>query len=174
MTLSTATRVSLGAFAAALLVTVATGLSVHRFGPTAVWIGLAAAALVISTWLLSSAARVLWSPVAEVTVVVARQRKELEREKRALYKALRELEFDYQMGKLSSRDFEEANSRYRSRALAILKALDEVPSDGRARIEDELRARVEKQRRQNCPGCEQPNDPDAAFCKKCGRALVAR
>src|SRR5262245_39999620 len=44
-----------------------------------------------------------------------RRRKELEREKQALLKALKELELDYQMGKVSESDYREIGGQYRQR-----------------------------------------------------------
>ncbi len=41
-------------------------------------------------------------------------------------KALKELELDYEMGKLSSQDYEELRNQYRSRALTLLAQLDKA------------------------------------------------
>ncbi|MBI4588747.1 MAG: tetratricopeptide repeat protein [Candidatus Rokubacteria bacterium] len=49
---------------------------------------------------------------------------ELNEEKTALYRALKELEFDYQAGHLSEDDYAALRSRYESRAAQILKELD--------------------------------------------------
>lgn len=47
-------------------------------------------------------------------------------QKEATYGALKELEFDHAMGNLSARDYRELASRYEDKALALLKAIDEV------------------------------------------------
>jgi hypothetical protein len=73
------------------------------------------------------------------------QSEELEREKRALLKSIREIEFDHQTGKLSDRDADEMIQVFRNRAIDVMKALDAVADRGgpRAEIEREVRARVE-------------------------------
>jgi hypothetical protein len=73
------------------------------------------------------------------------QQEELEREKRALLKTIREIEFDQQTGKLSPHDAQEMIQVVRVRAIEVMKALDAVEQGGgaRAEIEREVRARLE-------------------------------
>ena len=52
------------------------------------------------------------------------RRLELEEEKVALYRALRELDFDHDAGHLSDADYEGLRERYETRAAALLSALD--------------------------------------------------
>ena len=70
-------------------------------------------------------------------------RTELEREKRTLLKAIKEAEFDAQMGKLSKRDHDEMVRNYRLRAIEVIKLLDEGGASTRDEILREVRARVE-------------------------------
>ncbi|HEU5055472.1 MAG TPA: hypothetical protein VFU21_03075 [Kofleriaceae bacterium] len=49
---------------------------------------------------------------------------ELEREKKALLKAIKEVEFDRELGKMSNEDADEIVRVYRARAIEILKMLD--------------------------------------------------
>ena len=75
---------------------------------------------------------------------------DLEREKRALLKAIKEVEFDRELGKMSDEDADEIVRVYRARAIEILKVLDggeaESPLDLREPIdqviEREVRARL--------------------------------
>lgn len=55
------------------------------------------------------------------------RRDELNEEKTALYRALKELEFDYQAGHLSPDDYAEVSSRYEARAAQILTEFDALP-----------------------------------------------
>ncbi len=55
------------------------------------------------------------------------RRDELSEEKTALYRALKELEFDHQAGHLSDDDYGTLRSRYESHAAQILKELDALP-----------------------------------------------
>jgi len=70
-------------------------------------------------------------------------RLELEREKRTLLKAIKEAEFDHQMGKLSKRDVDEMIGLYRARAIEVIKELDGVGGSVREQIQREVRARIE-------------------------------
>ncbi|HEY4179388.1 MAG TPA: hypothetical protein VGM90_21235 [Kofleriaceae bacterium] len=77
-------------------------------------------------------------------------RGELEREKRTLLKAIKEAEFDREMGKLSKKDADEMIAVYRLRAIEVIKELDKLEDlvgapalSKRQEIEREIKARVE-------------------------------
>ena len=72
-----------------------------------------------------------------------RTRVVLEREKMLALRAIKELEFDRAMGKLSDRDYQEMATRLRARAGRILRQLDESPERGyRMMIEQEIARRI--------------------------------
>jgi hypothetical protein len=131
-----------------------------------------------------------------------RARAALEREKALVLRSIKELEFARAMGKVSTRDFDEMAGRLRARAVMLMKQLDEGGSVYRELIERELRARLTGDGLQagrdsggaglqagqvgsareaglkasttdpTC-SCGTANDPDAAFCKRCGTKLEA-
>ena len=72
---------------------------------------------------------------------------ELEREKRTLLKAIKEAEFDHQMGKLSKHDADEMIRVYRARAIEVIKDIDHLglgaAGTPREQIMREVRARIE-------------------------------
>jgi hypothetical protein len=72
---------------------------------------------------------------------------ELEREKRTLLKAIKEAEFDRDMGKLSRRDADDMIRGYRARAIEVIKEIDLLGHGGigtvREQILREVRARVQ-------------------------------
>lgn len=72
---------------------------------------------------------------------------ELEREKRTLLKAIKEAEFDRDMGKLSQRDADDMIRGYRARAIEVIKEIDLHGRGGvgtvREQILREIRARVQ-------------------------------
>jgi hypothetical protein len=72
---------------------------------------------------------------------------ELEREKRTLLKAIKEAEFDRDMGKLSQRDADDMIRGYRARAIEVIKEIDLLGRGGvgtvREQILREVRARVQ-------------------------------
>jgi hypothetical protein len=107
--------------------------------------------------------------------------RELERDKQAVLKAIREIELDYQMRKVAEPDYKEMLQRYRTRAMRIIRELD-AGDNYRVLIEEELKTRLSAMAAAPvsaapattaCPSCATPNDPDALFCKKCGVKLGA-
>jgi hypothetical protein len=81
------------------------------------------------------------------------RREELEREKKSLLKAIKEIEFDHQTGKLSPADAAALTASYRARAIEVIKAIeaeagkagsvrDQILADVRARAA--LDAKVKK------------------------------
>lgn len=72
---------------------------------------------------------------------------ELEREKRTLLKAIKEAEFDRDMGKLSQRDADDMIRGYRARAIEVIKEIDLLglgtAGTVREQILREVRARVQ-------------------------------
>ena len=116
--------------------------------------------------------------------------RELEREKQLVLKAIKEIEFDYQMRKISERDYREMVERYRNRAMRLISELD-AGGDYRGLIEKELKLRLELPVADTAPAaptarprttaapacpakcgaCQTENDPDAKFCKSCGGKL---
>jgi hypothetical protein len=123
-----------------------------------------------------------------------RTRAALEREKALVLRSIKELEFDFAMKKIAQADFEEMGGRLRSRALRLMHQL-EAGTGYRAEIETELAKRISDRRATEvdrasdgiaerlpdvvgpsrataiCAECETVNDPDARFCKNCGRKL---
>ena len=129
-------------------------------------------------------------------VLGGRTRAALERDKALVLRAIKELEFDRAMGKISERDFAEMSGRLRSRAARILRQLD-AGAGYRQQIDSEIERRIGRppadaappagaQLRPAsavdvasappaaaCAGCGVANDPDAKFCKNCGSKLGA-
>jgi hypothetical protein len=74
------------------------------------------------------------------------RRGELEREKKALLKSIKEVEFDREMGKMSATDADEIVQFYRNRAIEILKEIDRIDQGKEGSvaevIEREVRARL--------------------------------
>lgn len=121
--------------------------------------------------------------------------------KDATLRAIKELEFDYRMGKLSEEDFERDNVRLRHQAIALMKHIEELAPEvgeldtqletmiaqqreisdpvagngadaGVAEVKTERVATTEaKAETVFCPTCGAPADPDDNFCATCGAPL---
>jgi hypothetical protein len=118
-----------------------------HIGPAVVILGLAWAACVSILYFLFRAGASTADPEVdrEDWWLTGGETEELQREKRALLKSIREIEFDHLTGKLSDHDSQEMIQVLRGRAIEVLKALDVAEADGgaRAEIEREVRARRE-------------------------------
>jgi hypothetical protein len=114
-----------------------------------------------------------------------RTRAAFEREKVLTLRAIKDLEFDRAMGKVSEEDFAEMSGRLRTRAARLMKALD-AGAGYREQVERDLARRLQakqirptasaeatvpKKPDRACAGCSTVNDEDARFCKECGAKL---
>jgi len=110
-----------------------------------------------------------------------RRRAALERDKMLTLRAIKDLEFDRAMGKLSQKDFDEMSARLRQRALSLMRQVDQdrlyravVEKDLEERMKGRLQGRLEPASTElPACGCGTINDSDAVFCKKCGARLSA-
>ena len=115
-----------------------------------------------------------------------RTRAALEREKTLTLRALKDLEFDRAMGKISEADFSEMTGRLRARAARLIGQLDaeggyreQIERDIARRIGSEPKAHASPspvevattQDARTCGSCGKNNDLDARFCKHCGASL---
>jgi ribosomal protein L40E len=112
-------------------------------------------------------------------MIGGRTRAALEREKALSLRAIKELEFDRAMGKLSDEDWREMSGRLRARAAGLIRQLD-AGTGYRDRIEQDLTRRLgtiqeepagRAAGKRVCSHCDAANDADARFCKSCGQRL---
>jgi hypothetical protein len=141
-------------------------------------------------WLAFHAAQALVKDAPAVdagAVVTGKRRKELEREKQSLLKALKELDFDHQMGKVSDKDFADISATYRARAIRVMRQLDDAGRDYETMIAADVAKKLSAlvaspspspsvatpaPEPEKCGQCGTRNDSDAEFCKKCGGKLI--
>jgi hypothetical protein len=108
-------------------------------------------------------------------MIGARTRVALEREKMLALRAIKELEFDRAMTKVSDEDFRVMSGRLRARAGRLIRQL-EASAGYRERVERDLAKRLGEKASaepvaRTCANCSTANDPDAQFCKSCGTKL---
>jgi hypothetical protein len=120
-------------------------------------------------------------------MIVGRTRAALERDKALTLRAIKELEFDYAMGKVADHDFAEMRDRLRLRALRLMRDLDGAAAY-RVQIERDLAERLPSDGTttaapatgappapsHSCTDCGTVNEADARFCKMCGHALFVQ
>ena len=137
-----------------------------------------AALLVISAAVLASgytayalhrALAGLWSGAGDEEPLGIRHREVLLQEKALVLRAIKDLEFDFGMKKISEADYADMLERLRARALTLMQQLERTPEALPA-----IAPRADKERRPAsniCVRCGTRNEPDAKFCKQCGDRL---
>lgn len=86
---------------------------------------------------------------------------ELTHEKQLLLNEVREIDFDYQMGKLSEEDYQTLSHEYKLRAAKVLK---ELGSNSPTKHNDLTTTKF-------CASCGTKRPADARFCPSCGQSL---
>jgi NADH pyrophosphatase NudC (nudix superfamily) len=86
---------------------------------------------------------------------------DLSHEKQLLLNEVREIEFDYQMGKLSEEDYQTLSHEYKIRAAKVLKELS-----GKTPVKHNHSAVVKF-----CASCGAKQLAGARFCPSCGQQL---
>ena len=98
--------------------------------------------------------------------------RELYSKRDTAYSMLKEIELDFQSGILTEEDYLDLETRYKRKAIAILKDIDNLEKG--AEIENEIEKQVIELRRskgQHCPQCRVKYKEDARFCSHCGANL---
>jgi hypothetical protein len=80
----------------------------------------------------------------------------VEEEKRAVLRALKDLEYERGVGKISPEDYAELSARYRAEAKRLIQSVDEALAPAREQVEKAIEARLAR------AGLEQPAKPNTA------------
>jgi len=101
---------------------------------------------------------------------------ELLEQKDNIYKAIKEIEFDFEMGKLSEDDFHELRQQYKQQAVSVLKRLDQMQKTkvgSREILSKGAKSRKGKQRSkvQFCWVCGTGLAHQDKYCPSCGTNL---
>ena len=111
----------------------------------------------------------LWSGTAAEEPLGIRHREVLLQEKALVLRAIKDLEFDFGMKKVSEADYQDMLGRLRARALMLMQQLERTPDV----LPAEPRPSERRAAAQSCTRCGTRNEPDAKFCKQCGERLGA-
>jgi hypothetical protein len=116
--------------------------------------GIAPGLLILAGGMLLGAVLLFWSSLGRLTgespltleeaVGLAAPSPEEER-KRSILRALKDLDYERSVGKLSDEDFAELSTRYRAEAKALLRSLEAELAPRRQKAEAKLLARLEKE-----------------------------
>lgn len=123
---------------------------------------------------------------------------ELVHRRDATYAAIKDLELDLAVDKVSEADYQQLRARLTAQAAEILKQIDrysqvvddsleseidhllnqfqttETTKDKRLQkqVRREIKAELQHSQQPHCPNCQHLVKPDDAFCSKCGAALA--
>ena len=100
----------------------------------------------------------------------------LEREKMLTLRAIKELDFDHAMGKVSEADYADISRHLRARAMTLMQDLERAAAIPTVQPAARPAARPSAQPKAAdqsavCGACGTRNDADARFCKSCGGKL---
>ena len=105
----------------------------------------------------------------KVSYELNHQAEDLQSRKEAIYAAIRDIEFDYKMGKLSEDDYHELHEQYKGEAIDIMKQVDRVTlSTSKIKTQKDQKT---KPTTHFCHGCGNKVDAGAKFCHQCGENL---
>lgn len=93
---------------------------------------------------------------------------DLEERKETIYAAIKDIEFDHEMGKLSDEDFHELRQQYKQEAIALLKEMDSIekrPGARRGKSDGHVKAA------QFCWQCGSQLASSDKFCPECGQKV---
>jgi hypothetical protein len=106
---------------------------------------------------------------------------ELAGQRDAAYRAIRELEFEHQLGNLSQQDYETLRERYRSEAAGILRQLERARRPEKETVPVSAGSEAQRQPRgaaasaravgRTCRACGLAARASDRFCRHCGAAL---
>jgi hypothetical protein len=140
-----------------------------------------AVALLLALLAIGFVAWPLWQPGAVVRLDDDNPLTELIQRKDSVLLSIKELEFDYQTGKLSAQDYQRLDHRLRQQAIGLLRQLEKAAPDS-ANLEAELEAAILRQRQTagHQTGARQPESANNGaparhkrFCPQCGAPATA-
>lgn len=98
----------------------------------------------------------------------------LDERKAAIYENLRDLQFEYRLGKLSDEDYQATKKDLQKELAAVLAEVDRI----REKVFHVKQAPVKKPEPEKlsgslCPSCGAKFDKDLKFCGECGKPMKA-
>ncbi len=100
----------------------------------------------------------------KMSFAVNHRAEELESRKAQIYAAIKDIDFDFQMGKLSKEDYEQLRSQYKSQAVGLLKQVDQMPGNRKGGADPRTAVKF-------CHECGQPLTVSDKFCSACGEKV---
>ena len=99
----------------------------------------------------------------------------LEERKAQIYENLRDLQFEFRLGKLSDADYQKTKVDLQRELAKVLAEIDATPSVGAAQKKPAAAAVVPEKAKPDgkiCPHCNTKFDKPLKFCGECGKAMA--
>ena len=101
------------------------------------------------------------------------RRRQLIEERERVLETIRELDFDYRMGKVEEVDYADARGRYEAQAIQVMKSIDNsngkpAQADVEKQVEAEIAGLRKSGKSLKCSSCGTALAPAARFCDQCG------
>lgn len=100
----------------------------------------------------------------------------LEGRRAAIYEGLRDLQFEYRLGKLSEEDYQRTKQDLQKQLAAVLAEMDRIGGQNRpapaAAVAAGSGKRGRKQATQTCPHCGARFEKAMRFCGECGKPMA--
>ncbi|MBL8178515.1 MAG: hypothetical protein JNK48_27830 [Bryobacterales bacterium] len=94
----------------------------------------------------------------------------LEERKAQIYENLRDLQFEYRVGKLSDEDYAKTKTELQTELAKVMSAIDQTMGATPAAAKVEAEAKPEPGT--VCPHCKARFEKALKFCGECGKAMV--
>ena len=91
----------------------------------------------------------------------------LDERKAAIYDGLRDLQFEYRLGKLSDEDYQSTKTDLQKQLAAVLAEVDRIKSGAAPEAPKPAPTVTARQ----CPHCGAKFERDLKFCGECGKAM---
>jgi len=95
----------------------------------------------------------------------------LEDRKAAIYENLRDLNFEYRVGKLSEADYQKTKQELQRELAAVLSEIDKVGGTAKPASPQPAVAARPKAAANVCPHCQATFDQPMKFCGECGKPM---
>src|SRR5579872_140373 len=104
----------------------------------------------------------------------------LDERKAAIYENLRDLQFEYRVGKLSDADYQHTKQDLQKELAAVLAEVDQLKASLGQPVRPQEAPRLERPKAEKpkpggftCPSCGASFEKDLKFCGECGKPMKA-
>ncbi len=100
----------------------------------------------------------------------------LDERKTAIYENLRDLQFEYRLGKLSDTDYQNTKKDLQKELAAVLAEVDQIKAGlGAPQVKPQAKPQLQAKPKPGftCPSCGANFEKDLKFCGECGKPMKA-